>query len=343
MVTAEEAAAPTWQIPQTPLVTIEYPGVVQDTSNSLNRALATLSPHMGPNGGVQSASSALAHLARVIALGGKLVECRLAPLSADNQEMQVYRHPLLGDVVPGRELVVRLHRRHWQRRSADGHTETRKAYTVSLLGTVQATIRFVRMADFGFKPDLPARATEHPTTTLHRALVEMDVGALQRYRFPPETEEYEVQSEHDPKRMRSNLAMIPPPFFSRMELPFSYLYRQNPTSSLQTVSYASTSKRSRKTARKGQADVEATESDQRIVTRYVNRSRWRNMAPIALKFAEGSPAPNEPEEALRKIPLSDRHKSLLSQLEAVRGNAHAAFCGTTSLAALEFAEPVSRQ
>ena len=315
---AEEAAAPSWPVPQALLVTVEYPGLVQDTHESLSRALATLSPCAGPVPGLQSASSALTHLARVVTRGGKVVECRLHPLAGEEQDMQLYRHPLLGDVVPGRELVVRVHRRRWQRRGADGQLETRKEYTVTLVGAVRSTVRFLRMADFAFKPDLPAGSHAHPTTALHRALVEMDVAALQRFRFPPETEEYEVEDGRDPKRLRSNLAMIPPPFFSRMELPFSYGYRQNPASSLQTESYATTGKRSRKTARKGQADSEPPETEQRVVTRYMNRSRWRNMAPVALKFAESTPAPAGPEEALARVPFSDRHRALLERLQAVR-------------------------
>ncbi|WFD46607.1 tau 95 subunit of transcription factor TFIIIC [Malassezia furfur] len=171
------------------------------------------------------------------------------------------------------------------------------------------------MADFAFKPDLPAGAATHPTEALHSALVQMDVGALQQFRFAPETEEYEVPDQKERDVLRSNLAMIPPPFFSRMELPFNYAYRQNPASSLQTVSSASTAKRARKTVRKGQADVDPTEPDTRVVTRYLNRSRWRNMAPVAVKFAQSDVVPTGPDEALARATFSDRHQALLAQLK----------------------------
>ncbi|KAI3627088.1 TFC1 [Malassezia furfur] len=315
MVDSAGSAAPAWRIPSVQLVTIEYPGVVTQTRESLERALATLSPYAGPGSGLQSAPSALAHLAHVLARGGKLIECRLAPLSGEDETGSLYRHPILGDVVPGQELVVRLRKRVWQRRNAEGHTETRKAYTLTLLGAVRSTVRFVRMADFAFKPDLPAGAATHPTEALHSALVQMDVGALQQFRFAPETEEYEVPDQKERDVLRSNLAMIPPPFFSRMELPFNYAYRQNPASSLQTVSSASTAKRARKTVRKGQADVDPTEPDTRVVTRYLNRSRWRNMAPVAVKFAQSDVVPTGPDEALARATFSDRHQALLAQLK----------------------------
>lgn len=219
------AAAPSWQVPPETLVTIEYPGVVQSGAASLERALSTLSPNVGPTDGMPSAASALKHLARVLSLGGKLVECRLAPTDGEEGDaMQIYRHPLLGDIVGGSELVVRIQRRIWRCTHADGRTEERKEYLVTLLGGVRATVRFRRMADFAFRPDVPSGAHEHPTLALHRALVEMDVGAMQRFRFPHETEEYEVLDTVHGKRMRSDLAMIPPPIFSRMELPFNYGY-----------------------------------------------------------------------------------------------------------------------
>ncbi|WFC94430.1 tau 95 subunit of transcription factor TFIIIC [Malassezia brasiliensis] len=315
MVDRAGSAAPAWRIPSVQLITIEYPGVISETKESLERALATLSPYAGPGCPLQSASSALAHLAHVLARGGKLIECRLAPLAGEDESGSLYRHPILGDVVPGYELVVRLRKRVWQRQNTEGHTETRKAYTLTLLGAVRSTVRFVRMADFAFKPDPPAGSTIHPTEALHRALVQMDANALQQFRFAPETEEYEVPDEKNPEILRSNLAMIPPPFFSRMELPFNYGYRQNPASSLQTVSSTSTAKRARKTVRKGQADMDHAEPDERVVTRYLNRSRWRNMAPVAVKFAQSDAVPTGPDEALARVTFSDRQQALLEKLD----------------------------
>lgn len=311
--TAGEArdSAPVWQVPEDQLVTIEYPGVVGPSADSLQRALATLSPHAGPLPGTSSAPSALRHLAHVLALGGKLIECRLAPCAEEEDDpLQMYRHPVLGDIVPSHALVVRIERRMWRRTRPDGSTEEHKEYKVGLLGAVRATVRFRRMADFAFRPELPANAPTHPTADLHRALVQMDVDVLRKFRFTPENEAYTLPSG------RSDLAMIPPPLFSRMELPFNYGYRQNPASSLQTEAYASTAKRARRTARKGETGSDVPEPGDRVLTRYLNRARWRNLAPIALKFGEATAVPTEPEAALARAPLSERHRALLERLQA---------------------------
>ncbi|WFD05840.1 tau 95 subunit of transcription factor TFIIIC [Malassezia vespertilionis] len=308
-------SAPLWTMPASSFVTIEYPGIVGTSESSLEKALSTLSPYVKPGAGMSSAPSALAHLAHILSLGGKLVECRLAPLPGQaGDQMQMFRHPLLGDVVPGNGLVLRIRRRVLQRRMGEC-LETRKVYTVELLGPISTTIRFRRMADFAFRPTMPAGASEHPTLALHRALADLDVDAMRAYRFSTDAQEYQVEEDTaDGKCMRSNLAMIPPPLFSRMELPFAYGYRQNPASSLQTVPYVTTSKRSRRTARKGSGDADTSGADQRILTRYLNRSRWRNMAPIALKYSEQAGAPTAPESSLAVMPLSERHEALLTQL-----------------------------
>ncbi|WFD41804.1 tau 95 subunit of transcription factor TFIIIC [Malassezia psittaci] len=317
MVTEEcaEGSAPILRVPSHSLVTIEYPGIIGNTASSLNRALATLSPYNGPDSRLQSALSALKHITRVIANGGKLLECRLDPLPGESPESQMYRHPLLGDIVPGRELVIRVSRRCWQRQGDNGVIEAKKQYRIELVGAVRSTLRFLRMADFAFKPEKPIGELLHPTEALHRALVTMDVDTLRDYRFTPENEEYQMIDTSS--NMKSNLAMIPPPFFSRMELPFNYGYRQNPASSLQTVPYASVAKKSRRTARKGQSDQDRDATNQRIVTRYLNRSRWRNFAPIAVNFNDQNPVPSEPAEPLMQLVLPDRQRSLLERMQKI--------------------------
>ena len=303
-----DSAAPTSALPDTALVTIEFPGLIGSSCASLERALATLSPHVGPAPGSSSARSALAHLATLLARGGRIVECRLP--GDDRDPMDMYRHALLGDVVAGDGLVVRLRRRVWRRTDTE---EVCRQYTVELLGAAHATVRFRRMADFAFRPGLPAGATVHPTLALHSALQRLDVDAMRQYRLPSNTEDYEVPTA-DGRAMQSNLAMIPPPFFSRLELPFPYGYRQNPTSSLQTVPYGTTSKRSRRTARKAEADTSSEAIDQRVLTRYLNRSRWRSLAPIAIKFADTGTVPSGPDTSLEQVQLTDRQQEMLERL-----------------------------
>ncbi|WFD30220.1 tau 95 subunit of transcription factor TFIIIC [Malassezia sp. CBS 17886] len=306
-------SAPVWKLPAARFVVVEYPGIVQGSAASLECALATLYPHADAGMSRPSMHAALEHLATLFARGGRLVECRLAQDDGGGDAMDVYRHPLLGDVVDGCALAARIRRRVWRSRLSG---ETRKEYCVEILGAVRTFVRFRRMADFAFRPDMPAGARSgetHPTLQLHRSLVRLDIAAMRNYRLEPELEDYGVDAE--PSGTRSRLGMIPPPFFSRMELPFAYNYRQNPASSLRTMPFSSTAKRHRRTARKGEGDAEATARDASVVTRYINRSRWRNLAPVAIKFGDAGDVPARPEASLTQMPQSARQQALLAQLQ----------------------------
>ncbi|SHO77725.1 Uncharacterized protein MSYG_2067 [Malassezia sympodialis ATCC 42132] len=308
---APEASAPVSHLPATRVLTIEYPGYITSSYDSLERALASLSPVAGPHTDTASSAYALAHLTSLLERGGRVIECRLPSWTGEKDEFDLYRHPILGDVTPSDNLVIRVHRQVWKR-ELHGKVERRKQYHIEVLGASSTCIRFRRMADYAFRPEVPAHATDHPTMKLHRALEEMDVAAMCAHRFPPEREDY---YSNEGGQRRSNLAMIPPPFFNRQELPFYYGYRQNPTSSLQTVSFASTSKRSRRTARKGDSDLLHAGHEQAEVTRYLNRARWRNMAPIAVKFGEVGPVPSGPDAMLAQMALTDRQAAQLEQLK----------------------------
>lgn len=310
---AMAASAPVSRLSATKVLTIEYPGFITSTPDSLERALASFSPVAGPRTDSASAAYALAHLTHLLEKGGRVIECRLPSWTGKPDEFDLYRHPILGDVTPSDHLVIRVHKQVWKR-VVQGEVQRRKQYRVEVVGASSTCIRFRRMADYAFRPEMPAHASEHPTMKLHRALEEMDVVAMRAHRFAPEQEEYEI-TEHN--KVRSNLAMIPPPFFNRQELPFYYGYRQNPTSSLQTVSFASTSKRSRRTARKGDSDLLHTGHEHTEVTRYLNRARWRNMAPMAVKFSETGPVPTEPDAMLGQMTLTDRQASQLERLKQV--------------------------
>lgn len=319
---AAEASAPVSRVPATNVFTIEYPGYITSSADSLERALASLSPIFGPRTDSASSAYALAHLTSLLDQGGRVIECRLPSWTGKHDEFDLYRHPILGDVTPSDTLVVRVHKQVWKR-VAQGTVERRKHYRIEVLGACSRCIRFRRMADYAFRPELPAHTSKHPTMKLHQALEEMDVAAMRAHRFPPEQEDYHTD---EGGKLRSNLAMIPPPFFNRQELPFYYGYRQNPTSSLQTVSFASTSKRSRRTARKGDSDLLHAGHEHAEVTRYLNRARWRNMAPIAVKFAEAGPVPTEPDAILAQMTLTERQAAQLKQLKKVRYITHHSIC-----------------
>ena len=308
--------APVGSLPGTALVVIEYPGIIAPTHESLERALASLCPDAGPAAHVQLASSALSHLAELLDQGGKLVECRLVPPPGRDDAYQYLRHPVLGDVTPADALVVRVCRRTLRSRKTGA---VKRQYAIELVGAVHTAVRFRRLADFAFRPDMPGSSTVHPTLALHRTLVEMDVAQMRSHMFEPEREEYDTTVDGV---ARSALGMLPPPLFSRVELPFAYKcvlansYRQNPASALQTQPYSSSTKRTRRTARKGE-DSPAL-SEERLITRYVNRARWRNTAPIAAQFSQSAPLPVAPDIALSAMSLSARQESLLGRLREVR-------------------------
>lgn len=300
--------APVAHLPGAALVAIEYPGVLAPTRESLARALASLCPDAGPAARVQLASSALTHLADLLEQGGRLVECRLPPPRGRDDAYQYLRHPVLGDVAPTDALVARIRRRTLRSRAGAERTQ----YVVEFVGAAATAVRFRRMADFAFRPEVPGGGGgAHPTLALHRTLIEMDVGAMRAHRFARESEEYEVAG---PSGARSALGMLPPPLFSRVELPIAYNYRQNPASVLQTQPYSSSTKRTRRTARKGDDSPAPAPADERLITRYVNRARWRNTAPIAAQFAQRAPLPAGPDAALAHMALSARQERLLARL-----------------------------
>ena len=69
----QDDEAPSWTIPTTQLVTIEYPGYIHPTSKALDCALSSLSPRMGPLAGTASARQALEHLSMLLDRGARIV------------------------------------------------------------------------------------------------------------------------------------------------------------------------------------------------------------------------------------------------------------------------------
>lgn len=206
--------APGCRLPDARLLTIEYPGRVRPNAASFDRALGTMCPYAGPVDGLQSVGSALEHLASVLELGGKVVECRLASNSERPSSTDFLRHPVLGDIVDVEELVMRVRRRTWKYTPVDGGVPVlRKEYIVELLGAADKCVRFRRMADFAYNPGPSA----DPTLALHAALVRMDVEAMRSYQLP-------ARDEGRRGCVGDASGMIPPPFFSRVDLPFAYKY-----------------------------------------------------------------------------------------------------------------------
>lgn len=279
----------------------------------LRRALVTLSPTAPPYGTV---SSALDHLGRLVSLKSKAIEWR--PWAADagghlqdddddggaeapshpvRTGPDLYRHPIVGDLVETHDMVAVVQRRIWRRKrkgkgkdkgdatsataaaeEAEPEFEERKEYTVDALGIAKTTARWRRMADFAYEPEISgpagapapekdlklvdepcasasataaegrrghqgasagsqdvemgdaAAAADAPPKggllSLHDALARMDVQSLRSFKMPEEKERHEVEVQDEAEKMgvrtASNLRMIPPPIFTRADLPFPY-------------------------------------------------------------------------------------------------------------------------
>lgn len=209
--------APTKQIPRASFFAIEYPGILAESSStpsaqtqdgigepasvrsetSLDRALVTLAPQPAPYG---TSASALAHIGTLVSHESKVLECRLPGHPLESSQSQLYRHPLLGDVVDTHNLVCRIRKRRWKRKrataedgsgasgggtlqgkgkgradaeapglrtgevgqGAKGTTKPQEAreYTIEVLGVARKTARFRSMADYAFLPDVAPSAPE---------------------------------------------------------------------------------------------------------------------------------------------------------------------------------------
>lgn len=113
----------------------------------------------------------------------------------------------------------------------------KKEYRVEVLGMATHTVRFRSMADFAFQPQVSASSSStqlDPVMALHKALATMDLEVFQNFRIPAQLEDYQLpQPNGEPPK--SNLHMVPPAFFSRMDVPFNYAFQQTPYSELRTV------------------------------------------------------------------------------------------------------------
>ncbi|PWN52256.1 hypothetical protein IE53DRAFT_367370 [Violaceomyces palustris] len=205
--------------------------------------------------------------------------------------------------------------------SADGQheeevLETRKEYKVDPVGVATKTLRFRAMADFAYRPQTHVEVPESldrrrdeqgdvemssegdesfpptsllldKTLELHDIIARMDFKSMRNYKLEPELEEYEKEVE-DPDTgltvKKSQLRMIPPPFFSRSEVPFNYAFKQVSNTELRTVPRP-----------KGVRFIPLQESllsstssssSSSHLQRYENRARIANVSPISWKVSD---------------------------------------------------------
>ena len=207
--------------------------------------------------------------------------------------------------------------------------DVRKEYTIQVVGVADKTLRFRSMADFAFKPDLtPGRAQAQapapapadadamhvdteasspsqselaldPVIQLHSALARMDLQALKRWQAPEQLEDYEVLVDDGKgaKTKRSNLRMLPPAFFSRADVPFSYNMQQTPYSELRTVPRPPHMAKPLDPAR----TLTTSAATDTHMQRFVNRVRLTNIAPQPFRLGKDADVPTQPSVEVLRI------------------------------------------
>lgn len=323
-------SAPVQPIPRRDFIHIEYPGVFAAAEGSdrddsekrqLHRALQTLSPHPAPYSNV---GQSLDHLGRLITLQSKAIECRLgawtgSPTFEDFAEdgssdarttEDLYRHPIVGELVETHDLVAVVRRRVWTRRKKrrrkhggsgedaaqeEEGVQISKEYTVDVLGPVKTTARWRKLADYAYEPvqdegkedliDVPAsKGTQRGgVLALHDAMAQMDVAALRSFKIPNEKEESAGKAA-DGKTTTTNASRgIPPPLFTRVDIPFPYGFRQPSMSSLEPYS-------------RRLSDGSTVEGQ-----RWLNASRWKGLAPLQWSLTTGTDPPTGPTAEVAKM------------------------------------------
>lgn len=183
-----QGRSPVLVVPRINYIHIEYPGVVRPSptieqvghDKQVQRALSTLAPEVPPYG---TPASALSHVGRLVSLNSKVIECKpwadeqqdergdtsgAAAQEGDDADMtgrgtgpDLFRRPLLGDLVETHNYVAVVHRRIWRRkakRSAQSgrsdSTDEVKEYKIEPLGIAKTSARWRKMADYLYQPDL---------------------------------------------------------------------------------------------------------------------------------------------------------------------------------------------
>lgn len=149
-------------------------------------------------------------------------------------------------------------------------------------------------------PNEQSEPSKRPPTgglmTLYDALVRMDVDSLCSFAMPGEKEDYEIEETGtEPPQKKSNARMVPPPAFTRVELPFPYAFRQAPLSGVETWQRI------------------LPDGNKQEVKRWVNHSRWQNISPTQWFLHFDTPVPTGPQSHIAK--MAERcDKRLLNKL-----------------------------
>ncbi|EJU06250.1 hypothetical protein DACRYDRAFT_73628 [Dacryopinax primogenitus] len=279
--------APLLTLPPTTYCAVEYPGILRSL-DSYPHALATL-------GGQDAVDTAFRRLA-----SGRPMELYLRPEDK-------LAHPILGEVLEWRGMVVKVVKRRRKRKRPEGENtvdgeigngkgrekeedEDGGVYTTEVLGMARKIARFRAMADFAFSPP-----EDEPIMNLRKSMDNLDAKAILAFEFKPVKEDYVVYppgvsaspapgttkgASSDPSAQpTSNLRLFPPPRFSRAAVPALYNSRKNIASIPVTV-------------------TDPTTGEER--TRYQNKFR-HSATPIATISYDAPDVPEKEPEGAEKV------------------------------------------
>ncbi|KAH9973046.1 RNA polymerase III transcription factor IIIC subunit-domain-containing protein, partial [Lactifluus volemus] len=293
--TVSQTSAQAHDLPTTHFYSIEYPGYVRP--ESVTKAVHSL-------GGQSSIDRAFR---RNAPREDSLLELNLRP---DNP----FSHPLLGDLVPTNNLLLKVVKRKLKQppppddgshKEEVGKEDIVGEYTAVAIGVIPKTARFRSMADFQYQP-----SQEDPLSKLRRAMSALDVEGIREYRITQEREDYTVDDpsamdvDIDPElvgrahpeaqhsNQRSNLRLFPPPIFSRQGIPQNYNFKSNPMSVTTTV-----------------VDERTGEEKKRLI----NKSRWKGFGPTSVSFAEKG-VPTKPPSNVEEV-RNQYDQTLVQRLE----------------------------
>lgn len=177
-----------------------------------------------------------------------------------------YSHPIHGYFVQSPNLLLKT---TVKRRKTD---PTEVITTHTIVGRIERTCRYRLMADFQYNPN-----KNDPIPRIREAIDKMDLQAMKA--FDPACE--------PPVGEDGGIGAMPPPLFSRLEIPQDYFYRDNPTM-----------KKEVKTADDGSKYVETK-----------SQYKWMKGVATTIKFADPVVPSRPTAEAL------DMHKSRMRKTD----------------------------
>ncbi|KAI8578992.1 hypothetical protein K450DRAFT_244489 [Umbelopsis ramanniana AG] len=178
-----------------------------------------------------------------------------------------FAHGIPGNVMNTKNLLLKVTRQV----NANNPDEQIGDHKAEVVGYITKTCRFRAMADFQYLV-----APENRVSQVKKAVMECDVNKMMD--FVPAENDYE------------NLELVPPPLFTKQEMPFDYSYQQNPAV----------------------VKVKIRQPDGSVAVKLVNRYKQRKETHYIIPW-EAKVIPDKPPNNFR--PLEGEAMQILSRVQ----------------------------